>query len=487
MKRSAILSAIGFALVAGAAQAQPEVEWQRTFFADDTVWATPTSMVQTEDGGFVFAGHFFFFDFLMKLNTEGDSVWCRARYPFGLTRSITRSPDGGFFLAGDHYFMPFPIFLTKTDSDGDSLWSRTYSTGDTFCDCSSMIRLNDGGLALAGTTARSWGEGSESDIWLLRLDDAGNQIWQRHFDIADGDGADYDDCSSLIQTADGGFVLLGTTSSANLENRVSWILKTNDGGKVLWKSFYDTGNRFDYLYSVVECPGGGLALAGTKYSDRQSEYDYWLVKTNANGDTVWTRTYNGGDYSFDELRTLLITADGGFLMTGTVIGPGLGLLRVNDVGEIVWDMEVNWDEGNIDKVPISTISTTDGGYAITGFTFDNDRFTWSIFLLKTFPDPVSAPESDFILHPSAFILHTPFPNPFNSVSVASYELRVASRVNLALYDTGGRLVKTLANGWQTAGEHRVLVNAPSLASGDYLLVLTDGRGQGQARKVVLAK
>jgi len=94
--------------------------------------------------------------------------------------------------------------------------------------------------------------------------------------------------------------------------------------------------------------------------------------------------------------------------------------------------------------------------------------------------------SDFIRHPLSFILSA-FPNPFNASAVVHYQLPSLGWVDLSLHDIGGRLVKTLHSGWQIAGEHRVLVNASSLAAGEYLLVLTDGRGQSEARNMVMVK
>lgn len=89
-------------------------------------------------------------------------------------------------------------------------------------------------------------------------------------------------------------------------------------------------------------------------------------------------------------------------------------------------------------------------------------------------------------HPSAFALNPCTPNPFNPTTVASFELRVASQVRLTVWDTAGRLVTTLVDGWCEAGLHQVTFDGTGLSAGLYLARL-DAQGQTAVQKLMLVK
>ena len=176
-------------------------------------------------------------------------------------------------------------------------------------------------------------------------------------------------------------------------------------------------------------------MAGTTESFGAGEYDFWLVRADENGDSLWSRSFGG--------------------------------------------MNNEWSS--------SIIQTGDGGFSLTGNTESFGAGSSDFWLVKTGPDPVSVPNDDFILHPSAFILWAPYPNPFNGFAVASYEVRVPGWVNLSVYDGRGGLVRTLVDGWQPFGKHRIILNAAGLPAGTYLVRLTDNRGEMAAQPVVLMK
>jgi hypothetical protein len=99
--------------------------------------------------------------------------------------------------------------------------------------------------------------------------------------------------------------------------------------------------------------------------------------------------------------------------------------------------------------------------------------------------PVSVPQSDFIPYPSSLILSC-YPNPFNSTVVVSCQLSVAGWMTLKLYDLDGRLVQTLIEGWQEAGEQRVVLNGDGFSSGVYM-IKGEARGKVATGAVRLAK
>ena len=136
----------------------------------------------------------------------------------------------------------------------DSLWSRTYG-GRRDDVCSSLIQTADGGFAIAGITA-SFGNGGE-DFWLVRTNAVGDSIWSRTYG-----GVHNDACTSLIQTTDGGFAMAGRTMSFGAGAFDFWLMRTDMNGDSLWSRSF--GGRFDDgCNSLIQTTDGGFAMAGS--------------------------------------------------------------------------------------------------------------------------------------------------------------------------------------------------------------------------------
>ncbi|MBU1921396.1 hypothetical protein KKG66_11155, partial [bacterium] len=197
-----------------------------------------------------------------------------------------------------HTYLIIALLLVSSISfaQPDSLWSRTYGgiEGDYCCDA---LRTADGGYLLAGTT-NSYGEGA-SDFWIVKTDESGDSLWSRTY----GSQAS-ESCNDAIQTSDGGSVLAGTVHE-NLNPDV-WVVKTNGVGDSLWSWRFDGGGE-DHCDGVIQANNGDYVIAGRT---QISEYDtdLLLVKMDTDGDSIWSRTY-GGIYS-DDCQGVIQTDDG---------------------------------------------------------------------------------------------------------------------------------------------------------------------------------
>jgi hypothetical protein len=290
------------------------------------------SMVQTSDGGYAITGYIFSVGIgepnalLVKTDSEGNQVWNKT-FSEG-ANCVIQTSDGGYALAGISDSSG-DGWLVKTDSGGNQLWSKTYG-GDRSDEVFSLIQTNDGGYALAGyTVSDAVGE----NIWLVKTDSAGNQLWSKTY----GGGVAF----SLIQTNDGGYALAGdgfslvkTDSAGNQQWSKDYVdggaafslIKTSDGGYALagssysnftlvktdsagnqlWSKGYgainDEENHFkkdNGIWSVIQTNDGGFALAGnsaTSYSTWTGQAA-WLVKTDSAGNQQWSKDYGsiGGD------------------------------------------------------------------------------------------------------------------------------------------------------------------------------------------------
>ncbi|MDD5089208.1 MAG: hypothetical protein PHI18_10500 [bacterium] len=249
------------------------------------------------------------------------------------------------------------VLLSATPSLTQALqieWSHV--VGGTGTDYLTSVRqTSDGGYALAGGT-ESYSEHGGQDAWLIKLDVNGDSLWSRTYG-----GAANDNFASILQTADGGFILVGYTASFGTGGNL-YLVRTDADGNSLWSRSYGSSNS-DVGMAVVQTPDGGFAIGG---SWSRTNSDFWLLKTDANGDTLWTRRY-GSTFFPEECNDLTLTRDGGFLLTGSQSGSGASLwvARTGADGWLLWDQSygsvANYEYG------MAAAQAPDGGFLLAGY------------------------------------------------------------------------------------------------------------------------
>jgi predicted secreted protein len=236
-------------------------------------------------------------------------------------------------------------------------WTRTFG-GVEDDEPFSVVQTKDGGYALAGYT-NSYGAGGR-DFWLIRVDSAGNAVWNQTYG-----GSNDDSAASVIQASDGGYVLAGSTMSYGAGQRDVWLVKASSGGNVLWsKAFGGTG--LEQAFSVIQTSDGGYALAGYITSYGSGSADFWLVKTDASGTALWNETY-GGLFD-DRAYSVVQTADGGYALAGYTFSSGVNgsfwLVKTDGDGIEQWN---KWYGGNDYEYCLSMVQTSDEGYSLAGY------------------------------------------------------------------------------------------------------------------------
>lgn len=290
--------------------------------------------------------------------------------------SIAQTSEGGYALAGYTSSLGAggqDMWLVKTDSSGNPSWNRTYG-GTNYDVAYSLIQTNDGGYALGGYTG-SFGAGYD-DVWLVKTDGAGNMLWNKTYG-----GANFDEAYSLVQTKDGGYALAGYTYSSSGDTN-SYLIKTNDFGNLQWNKTYG-GTLDDVAWSAVQTSDGGYALAGWTYSYGSGGQDVWLVKTDASGSVQWSKTYGGTDN--DGAWSIIQTDDGGYAMAGYTYSIGAGssdmwLIKTDGSGNMQWGKTYG---GTSDEEAHSVIQTSDRGYALVGYTGSFGTGDYDLWLVKT--------------------------------------------------------------------------------------------------------
>ena len=294
-------------------------------------------------------------------------------------RSIRHTSDNGFVAIGSTYSFGaggMDVYLIKTDSYGLISWSKTFgATGED--DGRGICQTSDGGYAVIGST-NSFGAGLD-DLYLLKVNASGNLVWST---AIGGAGEDYG--FIVEETSDGGLIGVGHTDSYGGGGNDVYLVKTNSGGVVQWtKTFGSTGDERGF--SVIQTKDGGYAIGGYTTSYGAGGADVYLIKTDANGDAQWTKTF-GGAFD-DQAFSIAQCSDNGYVLTGfankgnaTSIDNDMYLVRTDANGNLSWAKTFGGnqdDEGNVVR------QTVDGGFAVFGFESSLGFGSYDACLLKT--------------------------------------------------------------------------------------------------------
>ena len=410
-----------------------------------------------------------------------DTLWTRTYggSDYDYAYSVQQTTDGGYIVAG--YTASFgagleDFYLVKTNTSGAPLWTRTYG-GSFREEANSVQQTADGGYIVAGRT-ESFGAGSY-DFYLVKTNSQGDTLWTRTYG-----GSSTDVAYSVRQSADGGYIMAGWTNSFGAGEYDFYLVKTNSQGDTLWTRTYG-GINYDRAYSVQQTTDGGYIVAGYTWSFGAGGYDFYLVKTNSQGDTLWTRTYGGRDW--DNAYSVQQNADGGYIVAGHTLSFGAGIrdfyvVRTNSQGNTLWTRTYG---GSMGDEAYSVQQTADGGYIVAGYTSSFGAGSYDFYLVKTGPD-VSKAEPARNGIPSEYILYPNFPNPFNPSTQMAYALPKTGKVSLKVFNLLGEEVATLVQGMQSAGTHTALFDGSGLPSGIYLCRL-ESEDFIQTKKMVLLK
>ncbi len=368
----------------GRAHFAPDTLWTRTYggIVDDQA----NSIQQTSDGGYVVVGTTNSFGgtgnidfYVVKTDAQGDTLWTRTYGGSGsdYAFSIHETSDGGYVLAG--FTTSFGAgsadsYVVKTDAAGNPQWTCTY--GGTNSDVThSIVQTVDGGYVLAGYT-QSLGAGS-ADFYVVKTNAVGDMLWTRTYG---GSGFDY--AYSIQQTIDGGYVVTGIIHSVSMGHDDFYVVKTDAQGDMLWTRTYG-GSGNDQAHSVQQTTDGGYVVAGTTESFGAGSIDFYVVKTDAQGDTLWTRTYGGS--GFDYAYSIQQTADGGYVVAGFTDSFGAGaedfyVVKTDGQGDTLWTRTYG---GSSYDVANSIQQTAYGGYVIAGFTGSFGAGGYDFYVVKT--------------------------------------------------------------------------------------------------------
>jgi len=314
---------------------------------------------------------------LVVRNAMAIIEWSRI-YPNGVddhARSVVQTNDGGYILAGHTQLRndtDRQALIVKTDPSGNMQWNKTY--GDAYTDeAHAIIQTSDGGYAAAGVT---WPSNDSGHFWVFKIDASGNVQWNKTY------GGPYNDNAwSMVGTSDGGYAIAGFTNNFGLGDSDFWLLKTDASGAEQWNRTYGTTGN-DVAYSVIQTSDGGYAITG-----RQNGHQCWLVKTDSSGTMQWNQTYGDARVS-NTGQSLVQTSDGGYAIGGftesfngsTNTPYDFWLVKTDPSGNLQWNQTYG---GTAEDIARSIAQTPDGGYALAGYTESYGVGTQDVWFVKT--------------------------------------------------------------------------------------------------------
>ncbi|NQY28318.1 MAG: hypothetical protein HRT69_02495 [Flavobacteriaceae bacterium] len=327
------------------------VEWIKTFGGSKNEVAN--SIVNTQDGGYVVLGYTQSSDgdvtnnpieghdyWVLKFNANDELEWNKT-YGGSLDdrgNEIIQTQDGGYVIvgyskssdedvtnnAGSH-----DLWIVKLNASGVISWEKSfgYIGSDKAL---TVVQTSDNGYFIAGVldVTASGGAGnsravlhSGGDFWGVKLDASGNTQWTKYY------GGNLSEIPyDAIQTSDGGFIIVGSSDSIDVDISDNkglddfWIVKIDASGTLVWEKSFG-GSGIDEAHSIVASNDGNYMIAGeTRSNDgdvsqNSGSADVWLIKIDGSGNLLWEKTYGGS--SFDVGRSIKKTQDGGYLLAGS--------------------------------------------------------------------------------------------------------------------------------------------------------------------------
>ena len=377
----------------------------------------------------------------VKYDALGHQLWV-ARYNgpgngWDEAYSLAVDSSGNVYVAGfsDGGETNDDYATVKYNSAGVEQWVAGYNGPGNQHDQAYSLAVD--GLGNVYVTGRSGGSGTSLDYTTVKYDALGYQRWVARYN---GPANYWDEAFFLAVDGGGNVYVTGRSWGGGTSYFDYATVKYDASGNQIWVARYNgPGNEQDQAYSLAVDGGGNVYVAGFSYGGETHE-DYATVKYDASGNQVWVARYNGPGNSNDEAYSLAIDGGGNVYVTGQSYGSG-----TNDDY-----CTIKYSGGNIDN--------------------------WMPVEATVLGQPL----------PQECRLEGNYPNPFNSKTVARYELRVPSVVSLRVYDTAGRLVATLVDGWRSAGVHELTWEAGQMAAGMYFARLEAGEYVG-VQKLILLK
>jgi hypothetical protein len=439
-------------------------------------------VIQTLDSGYALIGTTSGFGngqsdiYLTKISKTGQVTWQQAIGGAGIEKgnSLIQTADSGYALAGYSNSSGsggYDVYLAKTDKNGLLQWSNTYGGFD-WDFGNYLIQTTGGDYVICGSTY-SYGHGDE-DAYLLKTDSSGILLW----DSAYG-GSQEETGSSVCETSDGGYFMTGNTKSFGQGKTDVYLLKTDQNGNAEWEKAYgDTAE--DIGSDGKQTPDGGFIIAAsTKRFYWGMRYQNWFIKTDALGDTLWSRRDTA---VFDRTvnSVCIKRQDSGFVFTGQNDPGGEYAVFMYTTDKDGYYQNFRGYGGPAPENAFSIRQTFDNGYVVAAITQSFGVGLPNIYVIKTDSDllpntgnPTIVVGTQEINMPRKNI--SLYPNPASGYFILNAEKNSV----LEIFDPLGRMV-----GANLISRGKNTVDIAGLPDGIYFIQLRNAQQTSSGKIIV---
>ncbi len=257
--------------------------------------------------------------YLLKVNaTNGNLIWSKSFEGNGTYMnssegcSVELTENGGCIFSGKSSAFGTSgagIFITKTDANGNVVFSNVWSTGVSDNQTGTSIRkTSDGGYIVC---ANGYNTSTSTDLQLLKIDSIGNEQWVKAYG---GIGEEYG--FSVKETLDHGFIAVGYTEDSNQSLTITnvYVVRTDSVGDTLWTKNIGTSSRRPTGYSVEIAPDG-FVIRGRNSDYTNSIYSNFITKIDENGNVIWSKNIQSNSCT-EILYSVITSSDGGYMLAG---------------------------------------------------------------------------------------------------------------------------------------------------------------------------
>jgi len=335
------------------------------------------SLCKTPTGGYLLAGSTRGYDkgsedmFIIKLGSYGNLHWSKVygNKHADVLRSVI-SIENGFLFTGqtwDGHSIRSDIYLLKIDLNGEKVFEQFYGTPSRDAGHKVIASIDGGYIILAYTR----GIEPRGDFLLIKTDSFGNELWRQNY------GTELDDIAfGLFEDKEGKILIFGSIGSFYYDIHYNFhnhdadmvLIQTDPDGNVLWQNTFGEDGH-DLGYDVEPAPDGGYYLFGSSQSYGAKSFDMLLIKVDEMGNKEWYRIYGGNEYEYG--LSMDVNTNGELFLFGTTKSFGYSgsadfyLLKTDEEGDIIWETTIG---GNDSDFGNTVVATADSGCAVIGST-----------------------------------------------------------------------------------------------------------------------
>ena len=454
-----------------------QIDWAYTY--GDSVHADDGwSIDQTFDGGFIMGGMGIYKAVLKKIDYNGQLEWSRIyeKSDDDNIKNVKQTSDGGYIATGfsiNDDTWDYEAWTFKLDSMGEIEWEDVYAVNNKGNQGEDVIETSDGGFVITGNQDNN---GDNAKAFLRKYSNSGEVLWNNTFS-----SSNYNEGISLIEASDSSLVFVGFSGTSHGAYK-HFMVRTDADGNQIWKKRFGN-NTQQSLNSVCEDLDGGFVATG--YTNNYD--DLYIVKRNIEGDQEWQKVIDYSetdDWDTDQGNDIILASDGGFYILGsTNMYPATSgqddfwLIKANSDGDTLWTDVIGgewWDIGQ------SLIEIENGNLLLFGTTdsytsYPDNQYDTDFWLVNYSPDQMQFDEESNVIN--GYQLSNAYPNPFNPSTIIDYKIAEGGEVTIDIYDIRGLFIKNISKKYHYSGNYSVTWDGTNqegkkVSSGEYFYKIT---------------